>query len=144
MMVDMIKQIIKSILIFSLISTACALPFSFTYLDFLKYFLTFSVIQFILNKMYITYLKFLSEKIKTERLREYSKQGTEITCPCYLEKSFLLPLKFNEVNSFNCLECKRDFTVDINTRSFMKTEAIDLDKSETEFINAIKKIQKNS
>jgi hypothetical protein len=135
------KKTIESISIFLVISLVFTLPFTNTYYDFAKYFLLVSVIQYILTYIYFNYLQFLAEKIKNERIKEYSKQGTEITCPCYLEKKFLLPLKFNESNVFNCLECKKDFSVDISTKTYLQTEIPDLDKSEIEYIKAIHKIQ---
>jgi hypothetical protein len=135
------KKTIESISIFLVISLVFTLPFTNTYYDFAKYFLLVSVIQYILTYIYFNYLQFLAEKVKNERIKEYSKQGTEITCPCYLEKKFFLPLKFNESNVFNCLECKKDFSVDISTKTYLQTEIPDLDKSEIEYIKAIHKIQ---
>jgi hypothetical protein len=86
-------------------------------------------------------MQLFAEKIKNERIKEYTKQGMEITCPCYLDKKMLLPIDLNSVNNFKCLECSKDFTVDITAKTFLKTESIDLDKADAAFIEVVKKIQ---
>ena len=76
-------------------------------------------------------------------MKEYSKQGIEVTCPCYKEKKFLLPIKLQEDNSFSCIECKKDFSVDVSVRSFLQTDPIDIEKADAAFIEVVNKI-KNS
>lgn len=134
-------DLLKPILIFLFISTSTSLLFSNSFLGFIKYFLFFSLVQYILNRIYIHVLQLYAEKIKNERIKEYTKQGMEITCPCYLEKKFLLPIDLNKENNFSCLECSKNFTVDIKANTFLKTEVLDLDKSEEAFLSAINKIQ---
>lgn len=132
------------IFIFLVISTAMALPFSGDLLQFLKYFLVSCVLQIILVRFYYNILQFFTEKLKNERMKEFSKQGIEVTCPCYKEKKFLLPIKLQEDNAFSCVECNKDFSVDVSVRSFLQTEPIDLEKADAAFVEVIKKIQNSS
>jgi hypothetical protein len=134
-------ELIKPIIIFLIISTSVSFFFSGNLIDFLKYFLFVSIIQFILGRIYISVMQLFAEKIKNERIKEYTKQGMEITCPCYLDKKMLLPIDLNSVNNFKCLECSKDFSVDITAKTFLKTESIDLDKADAAFIEVVKKIQ---
>jgi hypothetical protein len=134
-------ELLKPIIIFFIISISISFFFSGNILEFFKYFLFVSIIQFILGRIYISIMQLFAEKIKNERIKEYTKQGMEITCPCYLDKKMLLPIDLNSVNNFKCLECSKDFTVDITAKTFLKTESIDLDKADAAFIEVVKKIQ---
>ena len=77
-------------------------------------------------------------------MKEFSKQGMEVACPCYKEKKFLLPIKLQEENVFSCTECKKDFSVDVSVRSFLQTEPIDIEKADAAFVEVINKIQNSS
>jgi hypothetical protein len=132
------------IFIFLIISTAMALPFTKNLVDFSKYFLVSSVLQVLLVRIYSNIVQFFIEKLKNERMKEYSKQGMEVTCPCYKEKKFLLPIKLQEDNAFSCVECNKDFSVDISARSFLQTNPIDIEKADVAFIEVMNKIQNSS
>ena len=82
-------------------------------------------------------------RLQIEKIKEFSKQGMEVKCPCYLEKKMFLPINLNEVNIFDCKECSKSITVDITAKSFMQTDVIDLDKADENLIKAYKKIQNN-
>jgi len=135
------KVLLRSILQLVLLSTLFSLIFCTDYISFAKYFFIFSVVQFIAYNIYKAILFLLAERIKNERIKEYSKQGMEIACPCYMEKKMLLPLELNGLNTFNCIECKKDFSVDISARAFLQTETIDLEKADAAFVEAYNKIQ---
>lgn len=140
-LIGMIKVLLKPILELTLLSTLFSLIFSNDYISFAKYFFVFSVAQLIIYNIYKAILFVIAERIKNERIKEYSKQGMEISCPCYMEKKMLLPLELNGLNTFNCIECKKDFTVDITARAFLQTETIDLEKADAAFVEAYNKIQ---
>lgn len=65
----------------------------------------------------------------------------EITCPCYLSKKMFIPVTLNGDNSFNCLECKRDVSVEVSCKAFMKTDMINLDEGHADLLKAYKEIQ---
>lgn len=134
---------LRPILELTILSTILSLIFSKDYISFIKYFFVFAVLQFLTYNVYKTIVGIFVEKVKNERIKEYSKQGMEVICPCYLEKKMLLPIELNAINSFSCLECKKDFTVDISAKTFLQTETIDLEKADAAFLEAYKKIQES-
>lgn len=135
------KVLLISFLELSVLSSVFSLAFCNDYISFIKYFIVFSVIQLIIYNLYKSILELFAERIKNERIKEYSKQGMEVSCPCYMEKKMFLPLELNASNTFNCLECKKDFSVDITARAFLQTDTIDLEKADAAFIEAYNKIQ---
>lgn len=132
---------LKPILITVVISSSISLIYSSSILNFLKYFFFVTVSQIILYNVYKNLVELIAEKIKNERIKEFTKQGIEVSCPCYLNNKMFVPIELGVDNNFNCLECKKDFSVEINAKTFLKTEMIDLDVAETDLIKAYKEIQ---
>ena len=135
---------LKPILILCVISTVSSLVFSNNALDFLKGFVLASLIQIILYNVYKTIIEFFALKLQVEKIKEFSKQGMEVKCTCYLEKKMFVPIDLNDTNVFNCKECDKSISVDITAKTFMQTEMIDLDKADEALIKAYKHIQNNS
>jgi transposase-like protein len=115
-----------------------------TYIKFAKVFFFVSIIQIIGYEIYKKIVEIFVEKIKNDRIKEYSKQGLDVTCPCNLEKKMFVPIELNAVNSFNCIECKKDFTVNITTKTFTKTDMVDLDNADAALVEIYKKLQDKS
>jgi hypothetical protein len=135
---------LKPIIILCTISTVLSLLFSNNLLDFAKYFLAATLIQVILYNVYKSIIEYLAMKLQVEKIKEYSKQGMEVKCPCYLEKKMFVPITLNGENVFNCNECDKMISVDITAKTFMQTDMIDLDKADEALIKAYKHIQNNS
>lgn len=135
---------LKPILILCVISTVSSLVFSNNTLDFLKGFLLASLIQIILYNVYKNIIEFFALKLKVEKIKEFSKQGMEVKCPCYLEKKMFVPIDLNDVNIFICKECDKSISIDITAKTFMQTDMIALDKADENLIKAYKHIQNNS
>lgn len=134
---------IKPILILSVVSSTFSLLISNNFFSFTKYFVAITIIQILLYNLYKTYLKLHSEKIQNERIKEFSKQGLETTCPCYQNKKVFIPIRLDSDNSYKCLDCDKNVSVKLDVKTFLTTDVIDLDKSEKEFIEAIKKIKES-
>jgi hypothetical protein len=132
---------IKPILILFFISSAFAFPFSDGWISFLKLFTISSIIQIIIFNIYKHIIFLSAERIKNDRIREFSKQGMEVVCPCYLEKRMFVPIELNANNTFNCVECKKDCIVQITAKTFNKTDIIDLDGADAALIEVYKKLQ---
>ena len=135
---------IKPILILSAISTSLALIFSNDLLSFVKYFIFFDIAQVIIYNIYKSIVELFAIKLQNEKLKELSKQGMELKCPCYLEKSMFVPINLEGPNAFSCIECKKNIIVDVTAKAFLQTEMIDLEKADENFIKAYNKIQQNS
>jgi hypothetical protein len=132
---------LKPILILCVISTVSSLVFSNTSLDFLKGFVLSSLIQIIFYNVYKNVIEYFALKLQVEKIKEFSKQGMEVKCPCYLEKKMFVPIDLNGVNIFNCKECDKSISVDLTAKTFMQTDMIDLDKADENLIKAYKHIQ---
>jgi len=135
---------LKPILILCVISTVSSLIFSNNILDFLKGFVLASLIQIIVYNVYKNIIEYLAIRLQVEKIKEFSKQGMEIKCPCYLEKKMFVPIDLNGPNIFDCKECDKSISVDITAKSFMQTDMIDLDKADENLIKAYKHIQDNA
>lgn len=134
---------LKPIIILCVISTVSSLLFYNTLLDFIKGFILATLIQIIFYNVYKNVIEFLAVRLQVEKLKEFSKQGMEIKCPCYMEKKMFVPIDLNNTNTFNCKECDKSVSVEVSTRTFMQTDMIDLDKADESLIKAYKKIQEN-
>jgi len=118
-----------------------AITFGDSTFNIIKLFVLASVVQFIVYNAYKQFLILYAEKIKNERIKEFSKQGMDITCPCYLEKKMFIPIELNGINSFNCIECKKDCTVQLIAKTYNKTEVIDLEEADAALTEVYKQIQ---
>lgn len=134
---------IKPILILTAISTALALIFSNDVLSFVKYFILFDIAQVIIYNVYKNIIELFAVKLQNEKLKELSKQGMELKCPCYKEKGMFVPIDLNGPNTFSCAECNKNIIVDVTAKTFLQTEMIDLEKADEAFIKAYNKIQQN-
>ena len=132
---------LKPIFILCVISTVTSLVFTRDVFDFIKWFLLISLMQIIFYNVYKNIIEYFALKLQVEKLKEFSKQGMEVKCPCYLEKKMFVPIDLNEVNVFNCKECDKSISVDITAKTFMQTDMIDLDKADENLIKAYKLIQ---
>lgn len=134
-------NILKPIAILFVISSSISLLFSNDVYKFFKVFFIASIGQIIVYEIYKKILQIFAEKIRNERIKELSKQGMDIKCPCYLEKEMFVPIELNKINEFKCLECNKNFSVELTAKTFTKTEIIDLDNAEAALIEVYKKIQ---
>lgn len=137
----MLLRLLKPIFVTTLISSSVSLLFCENILGFFKYFFFVTISQIILFNLYRNLMEVFAEKIKNERIKEFSKQGLEVTCPCYMSKKMFIPIELGTDNSFNCLECKKDVAVEINANCYLKTDVINLDSAEVEFIKKYKEVQ---
>lgn len=133
-------SILKPIGILFLISFSVSFLFSKDFLLFSKIFLFSIIVQILIYNIYKKIIEISLEKIKNDRIKEFSKQGMEVTCPCFLEKKMFVPIQLDKDNSFNCLECDKNVSVDISAKCFMKTDVIDLDNAEAAIAEVYKKL----
>ena len=132
---------LKPIFILTVISTVISLIFTKDIFDFVKWFLLITFIQVVFYNVYKNIIEYFILKLQVEKIKEFSKQGMEVKCPCYLEKKMFVPIDLNGANMFNCKECDKSVSVDITAKTFMQTDMIDLDKAEESLIKAYKHIQ---
>ena len=91
---------LKPIILLSLVSILLSFIFADTVLGYCKYFLFFSILQILFYNIYKNILEFIAMRLQIEKIKEFSKQGMEVKCPCYLEKKMFLPINLNLCNFY--------------------------------------------
>tara|TARA_Y100000310_G_C20291949_1_gene627622 strand:+ start:83 stop:490 length:408 start_codon:yes stop_codon:yes gene_type:complete len=122
------QSIIKSLAITLGISILCAASLLVFDITFWKSFLVITAIQFSLWNL-VQYVlewrtKLASRKLEVELLSEISKQGVDIPCGYCKVKNFV-PIRFDDTNDFECIDCKKVSSVYIEIESAAKTDPID-------------------
>ncbi len=139
-------KIVKSLVALCVISTFLSLPFC-TAATFLWYFLFFSILQIIVWNSWQTHLKLKVSKIKAQKEEALAAQGVWVKCPCSKGNEILVPIKLNKNNNFKCLECKRNVSVDVQVKTFLVTEPLNIDAADqllsTVYDEALKEAEKN-
>jgi len=136
-------NVIKSILILSIISTSITLFFAKDYKDFLKFYFALSLIQIIVYQIYLKVLSLFVENMKLQKIKEYSKQGLEVTCPCYKQNKVFIPIKLNGNNDYKCLDCNKNVSVNLDVKTFLATEPLDGEATDAALLMAIEKIKQS-
>jgi hypothetical protein len=134
-------QSLKPISILFIVSSSVSFLLCTDTLHFFKIFIFSTIAQIIGYNFYLKIAEIFIEKIKNERIKEFSKQGLEVTCPCYLSKKMFVPIELNAANSFNCAECSKEVSVEVTASTFMKTDMINLENADAALIEVYKKIQ---
>jgi hypothetical protein len=86
------------------------------------------LIQFGIYYAFITVLDvwvaLRNKKLENERLKEFSLQGMEVTCPCSLKKTEFIPITLNTNNSYKCNHCNKNISVYITAETALITEPL--------------------
>ena len=129
----MMLSIARSLLVLITLSTCAAFIFSNDAWGFARVFAIASIIQVVLYNIYRQVVVLFAEKLANDRISEYTKQGVEVTCPCSRAIKNLIPIQLNTDNSYKCLDCARNVTVNVEVKTFLETQPVDLDKSTAAF-----------
>lgn len=71
------------------------------------------------------YVLLRNKKLDNERLREFSRQGLRVTCPCHKRVEDFVPVRLNTQNYYKCTECNKTISVYINAETAVATEPLD-------------------
>jgi len=86
------------------------------------------IIQFGAYYAFITalsaYVELKNKKLENERIKEFSLQGLEVTCPCSLKKAEFVPIILNTNNTYRCDHCQKNVSVYIAAETALVTETI--------------------
>lgn len=135
-------RILKSLTILLIISGSVAWSISSDVNTFSKMLVFTTLVQLTGYNIYMRIVRFFSEKLENERLREFSKQGIETKCPCNREIDIFLPIRLDQDNVFKCVECHKNFNATVNVKTFLSTNPIDLDKSDMELASVFDSVTK--
>jgi len=70
------------------------------------------------------YVALKNKKLENERLKEFSYQGLEVTCPCFKQTKQLVPVRLNTPNYYKCGECNKSVSVIIDATTATVTEPL--------------------
>jgi hypothetical protein len=86
------------------------------------------IIQFGVYYAFITtlnaYIELRNKKLENERIKEFSVQGLEVTCPCALKKVEFVPVVLNTNNTYKCDHCQKNISVYIAAETALMTETL--------------------
>jgi hypothetical protein len=125
--------IVRSMLVLITLSSCAAFAFSSDAWGFARVFTIAAIVQIVLYNVYRQIVVLFAEKLANDRISEYTKQGVEVTCPCSRAIKNLIPIQLNTDNSYKCLDCARNVTVNVEVKTFLETQPVDLDKSTAAF-----------
>ena len=107
---------------------------------------TGAVIQLLIHNTFVTildsYITIKDKKLENERIKEFSYQGLEVTCPCSKKQLDFIPVRLNTLNSYRCSGCDKSVSIFINAETAMQTEPI-LNVDTTQAIEPILKAIQN-
>ena len=125
-------EILKSILILTLVSTFVSGCFYFLNFSFWPVFGLSFIFQIFIFNLFNNWKKQQAEiefeSILNERIKEFSKQGIECVCPdenC--NETTFVPITLNSDNLYDCPKCKKEIKVLIGVKTFLKTTPVDED-----------------
>ena len=82
------------------------------------------LVYYIYSNSFTAYILLKNKKLENERIKEFSYQGVEVTCPCYKKINAFVPIRLNTDNSYTCQECKKDVAIYIDVSTAVTTQPI--------------------
>ena len=142
----MIKTIFKSLFLLTFISSTMSWATTHTTGGFIQIFSLTTILQIVLYNMYKEIMRFFyksqQDSFNLSKIKEYSKQGLEVTCPCPRASKAFVPIRLDQVNTYTCHDCGRQVAVQIDTKTFNQTEILDNDTvMQQEFEKAKKELE---
>ena len=141
----LIRLIIQS-LIFLSISVVIGFLLTHAGINLWLGIVTGAVIQLLIHNTFVTildsYITIKDKKLENERIKEFSYQGLEVTCPCSKKQLDFIPVRLNTQNSYRCSGCDKSISIFINAETAMQTEPI-LNVDTTQAIEPILKTIQN-
>jgi hypothetical protein len=121
--------IVRSIALLSAISACVAASLADSLWSFVRWFFLTIAIQISCYNIYRQLVALMAKKITNDRIKEYTKQGVEVVCPCARAIKNLIPIQLNTDNSYKCLDCNKNVAVKIDVNTFLETQPVDLEQS---------------
>ena len=122
-------ELVKSLIILFSVSASVAGCFFLLNLPFWPVFGLTSIFQIFIFNLFSTWKKQKAEiefeLIQNERIKEFSKQGIECTCPdenC-AAKTYV-PIQLDLENKYQCPNCKKNIKIYIGSKTFLETTPV--------------------
>lgn len=136
----MIFNIFKSLFLLLTCSAVLSLPFAQNTFSYLKSFAICLFAQIVLYNIYKTYVQYKFELLNVQKIKEFSKQGTEIVCPCSKAIKEFIPISLNHDNGYKCLTCNKNVSVNLEIKTYATTEPVNLEAPQNNIHDILSKL----
>lgn len=124
----MLKRLVFQLITLLIVSSLSGAFFISIGSNFLIGFLVGLVVQFAtyfgFTSILDVYAVLQNKKLENERIKEYSFQSLEVTCPCYKQNRQVIPVRLNTDIKYKCTECEKSVSVLITPETAVVTEPI--------------------
>lgn len=83
------------------------------------------------------------EKQLTQRIADAAKQTLKLKCPCTKMAEQIVPIRMDEPNFYKCINCDKNINVELNARTVMMTDVVDVDATHNQVIKAMAETAKD-
>jgi hypothetical protein len=122
-------ELLFPIFLLVIISVALAVILTITFgvkfwigftLTFLAQIIVYNVFRYAFDAI----IALKNKKLENERIKEFTYQGLEVTCPCTKKHIDFVPIRLNTPNMYKCGDCNKSVSVFINAETALQTEPI--------------------
>ena len=129
-----------SILIAIVVSIIGAIALN-PWLHFATGFVATLALQFIIgsvtNKWLQTKVALEMENQLTQRISDAAKQTLKLKCPCTKMAEQIVPIRMDEPNFYKCINCEKNINVELNARTVMMTDVVDIDATHSQVVKTM-------
>lgn len=133
----MLFVVVKSLAVLLTVSVVVAFSITHNLYDFFRIFIAATFAQFIIYGCYRRVVRWIDTKLENERLKEFTKQGKEVQCPCPRALKHFIPIQLDIDNSYRCQDCKRGVIVDVEVKTFLESDMMSIPKADAAIVSSI-------
>lgn len=80
------------------------------------------------------------EKQLTKRIEDAAKQTLKLKCPCTNMAEQIVPIRLDQPNFYKCINCEKNINVNLNAKTVLMTDIIDVDATHNQMVQAMNQI----
>lgn len=73
----------------------------------------------------------------TQRIADAAKQTLKLKCPCTKMAEQIVPIRMDQPNFYKCINCDKNINVELNARTVMMTDVVDVDATHSQVVKAM-------
>lgn len=125
----MLSRFLLSVILTGAVSTILGLIFKD---NFWYVFVLASIVQIVgfllFQQIYANRLLRNFEEIKTQQIKEGSRNLVDVSCPCDDQNKQTVDFRFDQKNIYKCTKCGKNFTAVASLRTILTTDPIYFEK----------------
>ena len=95
------------------------------------------IIGSVTNKWLQTKVALEMEEQLTQRISDAAKQTLKLKCPCTKMVEQIVPIRMDEPNFYKCINCEKNINVELNARTVMMTDVVDIDATHSQVVKTM-------